>query len=149
MKHRYLLPLGLLVMGVVAGCNTTSSRISEKPAVFASLSPADQARIRQGKVLIGDSTDMVYIALGNPDKRTVTVSNNQTQTNWIYRRYYQRHMGTTISGYRRCVVYDPHSRQRCVIMEPVYSDLYREESQEYLRIVFTNGKVAEIVETVK
>ena len=55
--------LGALAL---AGCNGVSSRVQEKAAVYASLSPSMQKDLRDGIVHPGDTPDMVYIALGKP-----------------------------------------------------------------------------------
>ncbi len=56
------------VLGAIAlaGCNGVSSRIQEKAAVYATLSPAIQKDLREGIIHPGDTPDMVYIALGAP-----------------------------------------------------------------------------------
>lgn len=52
---------------LVAGCmSPQAARIQEKPALFASFSPKQQKLIEAGKVRAGFTTDMVYLALGNP-----------------------------------------------------------------------------------
>jgi hypothetical protein len=52
----------------VSGCDTINHRIREKPAAFNRLDPKTQAEIRRGGVEVGYTPDMVYLALGKPDK---------------------------------------------------------------------------------
>jgi len=58
--------VGLLL--VLAGCSTVESRIQGNPAAFASLSPADQALVRQGNVRAGMPKAAVYIAWAVPTR---------------------------------------------------------------------------------
>jgi outer membrane protein assembly factor BamE (lipoprotein component of BamABCDE complex) len=63
----------------VSGCNTVDHRIGEKPDVFNRLDPKAQAEIRQGRVHVGYTPDMVYLALGQPDKIDGNI--------WYYKLY--------------------------------------------------------------
>jgi outer membrane protein assembly factor BamE (lipoprotein component of BamABCDE complex) len=65
----------------VSGCDTIDHRISEKQDVFNRLDPKAQAVIRQGRVEIGYTPEMVYIALGKPDK----IDGNT----WYYKLYFE------------------------------------------------------------
>ncbi len=146
MTLRHLAPILLLAAAALTGCSTTSSRIRQKPEVFASLSPADQARLRKGEIAVGDTGDMVYIALGAPTRHRESTTANSVRTEWIYREYEQRYEGTRMVGYRRVVGFDPRTGRRVVYMEPDFVDVYRERSEDRLRIVFENGRVASIEE---
>ena len=53
----------------LAGCSTVNSRIKEKSATFQSLDAEAQEKLRQSIIEIGNSFDMVYIALGQPDEK--------------------------------------------------------------------------------
>jgi outer membrane protein assembly factor BamE (lipoprotein component of BamABCDE complex) len=63
----------------VSGCNTIDHRIGEKSDAFNQLDPKAQAEIRQGGVQVGYTPDMVYMALGKPDK----IEGNT----WYYKLY--------------------------------------------------------------
>lgn len=64
--HLYRISLVAAVL-LVAGCvSPQNARIQEKSAVFASLSPRQQQLIKAGRVKVGFTTDMVYLALGKP-----------------------------------------------------------------------------------
>ncbi len=139
--------LSVLLGLALAGCSTVDSRIREKAAVFNQLSPADQARIRQGIIAVGFTPDMVYMALGNPTEiRLHTIAAGQ-ETLWIYSTYYDRYEGTVHAGYRRWVYYDPRIRAYRVYYEPVYGQVYSEQKENVFRITFLNGRVTAIEET--
>ena len=109
--------------------------------------PAVQQQIRQGQVDLGYTPDMVYMALGQPTKHINRVTNDGTETTWIYKSYYEEYEGSALAGYRRYVVPDRATGRYVVYHEPVYTDLYRERSQEYIRLSFKNGKVTAIEQT--
>ena len=68
----------------LGGCDTIRSRIREKPAVFASLDPATQNKIKQGIIEPGFTTDMVYLARGEPDRIKEEIAHGQRVVIWIY-----------------------------------------------------------------
>jgi hypothetical protein len=149
MKLHFLAPLLLVALLGLAGCNTTSSRIKQKPEVFASLPPADQERLRKGSVAIGDTPDMVFIAIGAPTRRIERTSAGTRKMEWVYRRYEETYTGKAFAGYRRVVGFDPRTGRRVVYSEPCYADVYRGETEEYLRISFDSGRVSAIEELKK
>jgi hypothetical protein len=83
-----LFPLvGLLAALLAAGCATTpASRIERDPALFASFSPAVQAKIRAGDVDVGFSKAMARMALGAPDYVATRTSREGTTEVWLYTR---------------------------------------------------------------
>ncbi len=146
MHLRRLAPLFLVAALGLVSCNTVASRIHQKEAVFAALPAADQARLRKGEVAIGDTPDMVYIALGTPSRHVERTTANASSAEWIYDQYFQSYEGTQMVGYRRVVAVDPHTGRRFVYHEPAFADVYRERTEDRLRIVFENGRVASIEE---
>ena len=142
MKPRFFISfaaLGLLLFA--AGCQSVESRIKEKPEVFASVDSATQEKIKQGIIDLGYTEDMVYLALGKPDQKRETVTANARTLTWIYNTYYTRYDGTAMVGYYRQVYYDPYLRSYRVYYRPAFADTYRDESEERIRVVFTDGKV--------
>jgi len=131
-------------LGFLAGCQTVDSRIREKPDVFASVDKATQDKIKQGIIDLGYTEDMVYLALGAPDRKRESISATGTNVTWIYNTYYTRSEGTQMMGYRRRVYFDPVVKTYRVYYHPVYSEVYREEKEERIRIVFRDGKVTVI-----
>lgn len=143
MKTALSLTLALLLAGLV-GCSTVHTRIEEKAAVFNSLDPQIQARIRQGLIDVGYTEDMVYIAMGKPDEVRQHTTSKGDQTTWIYNAYWQEYEGTRMVGYRRRVYFDPVARAYRVFYEPVRADVYSDRTEERTRVVFKDGKVASI-----
>ncbi|MBC7366541.1 MAG: hypothetical protein H7343_06980 [Undibacterium sp.] len=146
---RALRPLALIALTVLfAGCSTIDSRIREKSAAFAALDAPTQDKIRLGRVEVGFTTDLVYIALGGPDERTTRTSATGTDETWIYNSYHQDYLGSAHTGYRRYVVIDPRTKQPVVFYEPVYTQIYQDRIEERIRIAFQAGKV-DAIEQVK
>ena len=128
-----------LAVALLAACATPDARIRRNRELFEALPPAEQALIREGKVGIGFTPDMVRLAVGDPDQRWVrTDAQGQTEI-WsyttydssvgqpLYRGYYHRWFG----GY-------PF----------YYDDLYFRDARprEYFKVSFTAGKVSAIEE---
>jgi hypothetical protein len=58
----------LAVTLLLVGCNTPGSRIKQKQALFDTFPPEVQENLRNGRVDIGYTREMVDIALGNPNR---------------------------------------------------------------------------------
>jgi hypothetical protein len=141
---KYLTLLSCLMALVLAGCSTVQSRIEEKADVFNALPPETQARIRQGLIDVGYTPDMVYIAMGKPDRMRERSNAEGVESVWIYNTYYQEYQGSHFVGYRRHVYFDPRIKAYRVYYEPVRADVYRDRTEEVARVVFRDGKVVSI-----
>ena len=144
--QRFLLFPGLVLAVVLfAGCNTFERRAQEKSTAFSTLTPAQREQLEHGSISIGDTPDMVYIALGEPDEKRETTSAHGHETIWIYNQY-QRDPAFPIGGaYRRDLVFDPIARRYALIYAPLPLDALDDEvAEEYIRVTFHDGKVAVI-----
>lgn len=142
-KHFLVSVLALVAFGL-GGCNTFQSRASEKAQVYQALPPETQQRLQRGQISIGDSQDMVYIALGYPDEVREVTSPQGTQTVWIYRTYWQQYEGTAWMGWHRVIVPLRNGRGYAIIHEPVTTDVYRTHVDEVIRVTFNHGVVASV-----
>jgi hypothetical protein len=145
MRKSFLL---LVVAAVLAGCSTFERRAEEKSATFNQLDDATRQRLKERDITIGDTQDMVYIALGVPDEKRDRISMDGSETTWIYNAYWQEYQGQALVGYRRHVVFDPGSRRYRVYYTPVEQSVYAEREEERIRVTFNSGKVTS-VEQVK
>ena len=73
-----------LLLVFLAGCSTVESRIQSNPRVYASLSPTDQALVRQGRIREGLPKGAVYLAWGRPDRLRSGVRSGQAFEAWTY-----------------------------------------------------------------
>lgn len=124
----------VLWLGLLAACATPEARIKRNQAVFDALPAAEQALIREGKVGVGFTPDMVLLAVGDPDQRWTRTDAQGRAEIWsyttydgqdgapLYRGYYHRYQG----GY------------------PFFYDDYSSGSaraREYFKVTFKDGKV--------
>ncbi len=78
--------LGLFLMQ--GGCASTPARRARgMPHVIEALPEEDQARILSGNIALGDTQDMVYLAWGRPDRRSLTTLRDDETETWIYFGY--------------------------------------------------------------
>jgi len=133
-----------LTFVLLAGCSTINSRIKANAAYFDTLPIETQEKLRKGIVEVGDTTDMVYIAMGAPSEKHSTRSTARDRETWIYKVHYSDWVGRAFVGYRRVVVYDEKTKRTYVYHQPVYEDLYRERTEERIRIEFDRGVVSAI-----
>ena len=91
---------GLLLAVLLSGCSTFERRAEEKAGVFASLDETTRERLRERNLHVGDTLDMVYIAMGAPDERRVRHSADGSETTWIYNAYWQEYQGQALVGAR-------------------------------------------------
>ncbi len=145
MKPLLLLLLCLTVL--MTGCSTVANRIQEKSATFNALDAPTQARLSQGTIAIGDTTDMVYIAIGRPDRVRETATAEGHNQTWVYTFHWQEYEGSRHLGHRRQTYFNPRTKTVQVYYEPIHADVYREREEEYMRVIFQDGRVTAIERT--
>src|SRR5437660_8691175 len=80
-----VLTLGLAAVGLcLTSCETLDNRISEHQDMFNSLSPGDQALVREGKIRSGMSMNAVWLAWGSPEQKTSGEMRGHPTESWIY-----------------------------------------------------------------
>jgi hypothetical protein len=75
----------------MAGCETdggVARRAREKPAVYAALRPGQKRLIDRGTIATGFTPDMVYIALGRPDRVETRDFPQGHVELWTFTHYY-------------------------------------------------------------
>jgi hypothetical protein len=148
--RRVILSLAALALAFGLGaCNSFQSRARERSATFEALDPATQQRLQQGKIDIGDTPDMVYIALGQPDHRRVVTTADGQQDTWVYRTYWQEYEGSAWMGYRRVIVPMRNGRGYAVFHEPVRQDIYSTHADDVIRVNFNRGQVASVEQNLR
>ncbi len=66
---------------------TPQTRIQENPAMYQSLSPADQALVSQGRIQEGMSPQAVFLAWGAPNSQPYVGQKGKTRVErWVYTR---------------------------------------------------------------
>lgn len=117
-----------------SGCATPEARIKRNPEVFSGLAPSDQQLIREGKVALGFTPEMVKLALGDPDRVMSRSDASGSSEVWsyttfesengvyLYRGFYHRYWGDSFYPYYMSY---PSRRQR-----------------EYFKVTFAGGRVS-------
>ena len=130
----------------LAGCSTFASRAHEKASVYNSLAPQTQERLEKGHITIGDTEDMVFIALDKPEAKREIITADGAETVWIYKTYWEEYADTGWVGWHR--FYERGFGGRFAIYhERVPLELYRTHVADVMRITFKYGKVISVDQT--
>lgn len=124
-----------LALAFLAGCSTPEARINQNPEVFSKLSAGDQQLIREGKVAVGFTQEMVKLALGDPDKIYTRTDANGVNEAWSYTTYETDAGVMLYRGYYHRYWCDP-------FYYPYYTSYGSRRDREYLKVVFTEGRVS-------
>jgi len=147
--RRLALPLGFgLLLVLLAGCSSFDSRAKEKASVFATLDEPTRTRLEAREIHLGDSADMVYIALGKPSEIQKTTAATGSSATWIYTAHWQEYQGTRLVGFRRDVIYNPATQTYRVIHTPDYQPIYIERAEERIRVTFASDRVTSVEQTL-
>jgi hypothetical protein len=82
---------------LVLACSTPASRIEDKQDLFDGYSSQIQQAIRAGRVTPGMTEDAVWMALGDPDRKSVESTQDGDFLVWIYTRS-QPGFGVSVGG---------------------------------------------------
>ena len=74
----------LALVFILAGCSTVDNRIKSNPQIYASLSSADQALVRNGQIRVGMSRAAGFLAWGKPDRIRYGIRQGHSFEVWIY-----------------------------------------------------------------
>ncbi len=132
--HRALIAFLILVL---AGCAGPERRIARDPELFASLTPTEQALIRDGTIAVGFTPAMVRMAIGEPNQRWRRTDASGQAEVWSY---------TSRAGYDGAPL--DHGRPHRIDEDrPYFADQVRaagSRPRELLRVTFRDGRVVEI-----
>jgi hypothetical protein len=127
------------VLGVMflAACATPAARIKRNQALFDALPATEQALIREGKVGVGFTPDMVRLAVGDPDQRWIRTDAQGKSEIWSY---------TTYDGLDGAPLYRGHYHHYAGGYPFFYDDFHRGavRPREYFKVTFSGGKASEV-----
>ncbi|MFO1452383.1 MAG: hypothetical protein U1F61_29730 [Opitutaceae bacterium] len=87
-NQRFLLIGGLVLAGALTGCQTPrATRIEQHQSLYSSLDPLSQRLVRQGMVNLGFTSEVVYLALGQPNEVETRQTPDGEMLVWTYRNY--------------------------------------------------------------
>jgi hypothetical protein len=132
-----LFPILLLcgALALLAGCSSPQTRIDKEPEVFAKLNATDQQLIREGKVAIGFSREMVRLALGDPDRVYTRTDASGANEAWAYTTYETDDGVMLYRGFYHRYWGNPY-------FYPYYTGYSGRRTREYLKVVFTGDRVS-------
>lgn len=84
--HRAQTVAWLGVALLLAGCASPAYRIRKHPELFASFPPEAQAKVSEGRVEMGFTSDMVFLALGRPNRVYTRHTDAGDSLIWSYSR---------------------------------------------------------------
>jgi hypothetical protein len=144
---RWVIPIGLALCACLVGCTSFESRARAKPATYAELDQPTRVRLKAQKIQLGDTPDMVYLALGPPTSKHDKTSAAGHSTLWTYTAYWQQYEGTRLVGYRQDVLRNQATKTYQVHYTPDYQPIYTLHSEDRIRIEFQNGLVSTVEQT--
>jgi major membrane immunogen (membrane-anchored lipoprotein) len=125
----------------LASCAGLDSRIKKNPEMFARLSAEQQSRVKEGKVQIGDSRDMVYLAFGQANRSYSRTTEHGVAEVWAYTRTDYRVEPKMVRGtyhYR-----DEKGRLRTGT-DTTWVDVEHREEYDAVRVEFSGDRVSAI-----
>lgn len=72
------------VLVALVACATREARIQEEQSLFDRYPPEVQQRIRDGRVEVGDTEEMVRMTLGAPSQTSLVTDEEGDFVQWIY-----------------------------------------------------------------
>lgn len=76
--------IGLILLLMTVACSTQSHRARQYSGFFDSYSEEEQQRLLAGRVALGDTREMVYIALGSPLRQVRLGEIEDARERWEY-----------------------------------------------------------------
>jgi len=147
MRLPFLLLPVLLVAGLgLAGCSSVADPTASRGEMDGALPVRTQQRLLRGTVLVGDTPDMVRLALGEPDQRADAPDAAGPGSVWIYKKYYQQIEHREATGWSRVIVPEVRNQNDVVVQPSVTQELYRAEVDDYLRVAFVGGVVSSVAQ---
>ncbi|MEP7016311.1 MAG: hypothetical protein ABI925_12790 [Verrucomicrobiota bacterium] len=146
-----------LTLGIAASaltltsCSTVESRVSDHPEIYNTLSPGDQALVREGKIRAGMSENAVWMAWGAPEQKFGGNMKGRTTETWVYITYetapyaypYRPYFGY---GFGSGVFIRSHHHHRFAFFgdpfyDPFYTAIPPSVPVPYKAVTFAGGRV--------
>jgi len=128
----------LVLAGFLAGCSTAATRINRNQELFNSLAAKDQELIKQGRIAVGFTSDMVRLALGEPDRVYARTDARGESESWVYTTWGSR--GGGMVYYRGYYHHGFPGRYN------YWTDFEDREELERSKVTIKDGKVVSVEE---
>jgi hypothetical protein len=127
---------------LIVSCATPDARIKQSQELFDTWPPEVQERLREGKIEIGDTTDMVFIALGKPDREYTRRTAARLMTVWSYTDHYTQTRRQLVDGEFR--VRDSRTGYIHEVRDAIWVDVPTYHEYDRLRVEFYDDLVVAI-----
>ena len=125
--------LAIAMLGGSIGCESTQTRIKKHEAAFMAMNPTAQARVLEGEVELGDSSEMVFLAWGKPTHEdSITTSSGETRTVWTYTKKQLIKEGSRLAS-------SPEGRRQVAV-----EDIYRVLEKIRRKVTFLDDRVVQV-----
>jgi len=124
-----------------AGCTSPATRIRDNPSAFFALDAATQERVRRGEIAVGDTAEIVRLAMGRP----LRITDSPDGQTWVYRDRPRDPNDYITNGFRHRVEFDPVTRGNVVTIEPVDDRLFPNLRSHTIQVSLRGGRVTRIV----
>lgn len=81
---RHITLAGLMLVALLSACSSPDSRIDSNRAAFDKFPSEVQVKIREGKVDVGFTPEMVLMALGEPARKVTRKTESGDLEVWMY-----------------------------------------------------------------
>ncbi len=142
MKRCLMGLLALLPIFLLASCATPDARIKRHQEMFDAFPPDVQERVREGKIEIGDNEDMVFIALGKPDREYTRRTADGELVVWSYTDHYTQTRRELVDG--RFRVRDSRTGHIHSVSDSVWVEVPTYHEYDRFRVEFDGGLVTAI-----
>lgn len=142
-KHAFV-PIAVLSVLLFTSCATPDARIRKHQEIFDSFPPEVQEKVRNGKIDIGYDEDMVFIALGQPDREYTRRTADGELTVWSYTDHYTQTRRQLVDG--RFSVRDHRTGRIHSVHDSVWVDVPTYHEFDRFRVELDNHRVVAIEE---
>ncbi len=144
MKRLARFALFVLPVLFLSACATPDARIRKHQDLFDSFPPDVQENVRDGRIEIGYNEDMVFLALGKPDREYTRRTEDGEWTVWSYTDHYTQTRRQLVDG--RFNVRDRRSGQTYTVRDSVWLDVPTYHEYDRFRVEFDGDRVVAIEE---
>ena len=136
-----LIPV-LLAAAALAGCATPEARIKDNPSAYSTLTPEQQALVKNGQIGLGMPESAVQLALGKPDRITEHTDASGQQHIW----HYTEVQSTGAAAAYPYPYFSPYPRFYDPFFFPGYAGLYTpvQTETDRIRVIFKDGLITAI-----
>lgn len=136
-----------ILLQLAGGCMSPAARIKRHPDLFNSFPAEVQEKVSQGIIETGYTPDMVYIALGRPDRtysrNVVSGADGKAKVSEVW-SYTQVRWSVSSVPYHTSYWYRDHHGNRCRGSDWMWVDVEERTEYERMRVEFSDERVTAV-----